>query len=264
LAKSYLIEGLKSLRLKYLRCALQKLAMFRVIPAVDLKDGRCVQLRQGREEAIILSLDNPVEVAKRWVKKGAKALHIIDLSGAFQGRLKHEDLILEIRKNLKCKIQVGGGIRSSELIERLLLNGIDRVIVGTMAVEKTREIKKLARNYPDRIMIALDSRSDRVVVKGWKELTRFTPAELASKYRSCDVSLLYTNVDVEGLMQGIEIEGIGRLIDSTSLPVYVAGGIACKEDVESIKKVGAAGVVIGSALYTGKLMLEDLLELEEG
>jgi len=238
--------------------------MFKVIPAVDLKDGKCVQLQQGKEDAVLVSLDNPVEIAEMWINKGAKVLHIIDLSGAFQGRLRHEDIILEIRNRLDCEIQVGGGIRNGELIENLISKGIDRVIVGTMAVEKMHEVKKLAKEYPGRIMVAVDAKKDKVVVKGWKEATQYSPAELAAKYEDCDVSLLYTNVDVEGLMSGVALEKISQLVESTTLPVYVAGGITTKDDVKNIKKAGAAGVVIGSALYTGKLNLEDLLDLEEG
>ncbi|AEA47782.1 1-(5-phosphoribosyl)-5-[(5-phosphoribosylamino)methylideneamino]imidazole-4-carboxamide isomerase [Archaeoglobus veneficus] len=237
--------------------------MFRVIPAVDLKDGKCVQLQQGKEDAVLVSLENPVEVAEMWVKKGARVLHVIDLSGAFGGRLRHEDIILEIRRRVKAEIQVGGGIRDTSVIKGLISAGIDRVIIGTMAVEKIEEVKTLASKYPGRIMVAIDSRKDKVVVRGWKEETAFTPVELARLYEDCDVSLLYTNVDVEGLMRGAAIEKVREVVEGTSLPVYVAGGITTRKDVEKIKKVGAAGVVIGSALYTGKVSLEELLELEE-
>ena len=237
--------------------------MFRVIPAVDLKDGKCVQLQQGKEDAVLVSLENPVEIAEMWVKRGARVLHIIDLSGAFGGKLKHEDLILEIRERVKAEIQVGGGIRDAKIVERLISAGIDRVIVGTMAVEKVGEVKELASSYPGRIMVAIDSRKDKVVVKAWKEETVFTPVELAKLYEDCDLSLLYTNVDVEGLMRGAAIEKVREVVEGTSLPVYVAGGITTRRDVEEIKKAGAVGVVIGSALYTGKLSLEDVLELEE-
>ncbi len=239
------------------------MSTFRIIPAVDLKDGRCVQLQQGKEDAVLVSLENPVEIAEMWVGRGARALHIIDLSGAFGGRLKHEDTIVEIRKKVKAEIQAGGGIRSGDIVERLISSGIDRVIVGTMAIENEEKVKELASTYPGRIMIAVDSRRDKVVVKGWKEETPFTPVDVAKIYEDCDVSLLYTNVDVEGLMRGAAIRKIRQIVESTSLPVCVAGGIATRNDVEEIKRTGAAGVVIGSALYTGKLSLEELLELEE-
>jgi len=237
--------------------------MFRVIPAVDLKDGRVVRLVQGREDAVTVQLDNPVEVAEMWVKKGAKVLHVIDLDGAFKGRLKHEDIILEIRKRLNVEIQLGGGIRNIETAKRLLEFGIDRIILGTIAVKNVKDVKKLAEEYPKRIMVAVDAKKDKVVVEGWKKSTDLTPLDVAKMYEDCEVSLLYTNVDVEGLVSGIVLDKIKDIVEKTNLPVYVAGGITTREDVVKIKKTGAVGVIIGSALYLGKLRLEDILDLEE-
>ncbi len=236
--------------------------MFKVIPAVDLKDGKCVQLRQGKEDDVIVSLEHPVDIALMWAEK-ARALHIIDLSGAFGGKLVHEDVIRQIRENVSCEIQVGGGIRSRDLIERLVSLGIDRVIVGTMAVENMDEVKNLARDHPGKIMVAVDAKMDKVVVKGWTEDTIYTPYELAEEYADLDVSFLYTNVDVEGLMGGIILDKIHKLVQSTTSPIYVAGGITTREDVINVKNTGVAGVVIGSALYTKKLEFDDLIGVEE-
>lgn len=236
--------------------------MFKVIPAVDLKDGKCIQLRQGNEDDVIISLEHPVDIALMWAEK-ARALHIIDLSGAFGGKLVHEEIIREIREKVSCEIQVGGGIRSREVIERLISLGIDRIIVGTMAVENMEEVKQLAQEYPDKIMVAVDAKMDRVVVKGWTEDTIYTPYELAEEYKDLDVSFLYTNVDVEGLMGGIVLDNIQKLVQSTKSPIYVAGGITTREDVINIKNTGVAGVVIGSALYTKKLEFGDLIDVEE-
>ncbi len=236
--------------------------MFRIIPAVDLKDGKVVRLRQGREDEVTVQVENPVEVAEMWVRRGARVLHVIDLDGAFRGRLKHEDTILEIRRRVRAEIQVGGGIRSLENARRLLEAGIDRVILGTIALRDVEGVKGLAERYPGRVMVAVDARRDRVVVEGWKKTTEFTPVQVAKMYEDCEVSLLYTNVDVEGLVSGIAIEKIRDLIERTDLPVYVAGGITSRDDVIRIREAGAVGVVIGSALYLGKLKLEDLLDLE--
>jgi phosphoribosylformimino-5-aminoimidazole carboxamide ribotide isomerase len=211
---------------------------------------------------VIIALDNPVEVARMWGGK-SKVLHIIDLSGAIGGKLVHEDIIAEIRENFSGEIQVGGGIRSREPIERLISIGIDRVIAGTMAVERMNEVKELAGKYPGKIMVALDAREDRVVVRGWSEKTAFSPQSLAKEYEDFDVSFLYTNVDVEGLMKGIVLEKIQNLVNLTVNPVYVAGGITTKDDVRNIKNSGAVGVIIGSALYTGKVKFDELIELEE-
>ncbi|AIY91237.1 1-(5-phosphoribosyl)-5-[(5-phosphoribosylamino)methylideneamino]imidazole-4-carboxamide isomerase [Geoglobus acetivorans] len=235
--------------------------MFRIIPAVDIKDGKCVQLRQGKEDDIIFESDDPVNVAEAWVERGAKILHVVDLSGSFKGRLVHEDLILKISE--LAEVQVGGGIRSIEVAKRLLDLGVERVIVGTMAIEMSDDVKSLADEYPERVMVAIDSRNGKVVVKGWKENTCLSPLEVMRMYSDFDVSFLFTNVDVEGLMKGIDENAIKLVVDAANRPVIVSGGITGIEDVKKVKNAGAAGVVIGSALYTGKLRLEDVLPLEE-
>lgn len=234
--------------------------MFEVIPAVDLKDGKCVQLQQGKASSVIVSIDDPVRIAESWVKKGAKVLHVIDLNGAFEGKLYHEDIILEIRERIDAKMQVGGGIRSVEIAEKLLEKGIDRVIVGTLAYEKPGEVISLAKKYPERVMVAIDSRKNRVVVKGWQKSTELSPVQFAKLYEGYDLSFLYTNVDVEGLMKGIDVSSVKEVVESVNLPVYVAGGISSVEDVEAVKNIGAKGVVIGSAIYTGKLDFEELIK----
>ncbi len=235
--------------------------MFRVIPAVDLKGGKVVRLVQGRREKVTVEIENPVEVARDWVRRGAKVLHVVDLDGAFEGKLFHEDVVVEIARF--AEVQVGGGIRDLRIAERLINRGVDRVIFGTLAVKDVEAVKRFAREYPKVVMVAIDSKGDRVVVEGWVRRTELTPLELAKVYEDCEVSILYTNVDVEGLVSGIEIEKIANVVENVSLPVYVAGGVSCLEDVKAIKRCGAKGVVIGSALYTGKLKLEDVLKVEE-
>ncbi len=234
--------------------------MFRVIPAVDLKDGKVVRLRQGREEDVTFQTENPVEVARQWVEMGAKVLHVIDLDGAFKGRLRHENIIREIAKMVE--VQVGGGIRSFDVAERLFNAGVDRVIFGTLAVERMDELRNFAAEWEGRVMIAIDARKDRVAVKGWKEVLELSPLDLARKYDDLKVSFLYTNIDVEGLVSGIEREKIHSIVKSLQNPVYVAGGITSLEDIRFAKKCGAAGVVIGSALYTKKLKFEDAIKVE--
>ena len=237
--------------------------MFRVIPAVDLKDGKVVRLRQGVEDQVTVEIENPIEIAKNWVERGAKVLHVIDLDGAFRGKLRHEDVILRIRDETNVEIQLGGGIRDLNLAKRLLDLGIDRIILGTLAVKRLEEVKAFANENPARVMIAIDTKRDRVVVEGWKSSTEFTPYDLARLYEGCEVSLLYTNVDVEGLVSGIDLGKIRDVVENTNLPVFVAGGITTREDVVRVKKTGAVGVVIGSAFYTGKLRFEEVRDLEE-
>jgi len=145
----------------------------------------------------------------------------------------------------------------------LLNAGVERVIFGTLAVKNVKAVKRFAEEYPKRVMVAVDSKKGKVVVEGWVKKTELTPIEVAKLYEDCEVSLLYTNVDVEGLVSGVELEKIREVVEGTSLPVYVAGGISSLDDVRAIKRCGAVGVVIGSALYTGKVKLEELLGEEE-
>lgn len=234
--------------------------MFRIIPAIDLKGGKVVRLRQGKENEVTFSSENPLKVAESWVEKGAKVLHVVDLDGAFQGRLRHEEIIREIA-SLGVEVQVGGGIRSFETAERLLELGVERVIFGTLAVEKVEEVKGFAENWKNRVMIAIDSRKGRVAVKGWKEVTHLTPMELVNLYRDCEVSFLYTNIDVEGLVKGIEREKL-EFLRGLRKRFQVAGGISSLEDIAFVKSLGASGAILGSALYMGKIKFEDALKFE--
>lgn len=234
--------------------------MFRVIPAVDLKDGKVVRLRQGKENEVTFEAENPVEVAKNWVENGAKVLHVIDLDGAFQGKMRHENIIAEIASF--AEVQVGGGIRDFKVAERLLDLGVERVIFGTLAVEKVDEVREFAESWERRVMIAIDSKKGKAAVKGWKETASLTPIQLAKIYDDLKVSFLYTNIDVEGLVSGIEREKIAEVVKALRNPVYVAGGITSVEDVRFVKRAGAAGVVIGSALYTKKLKFEEAIKVE--
>ncbi|MCX8172360.1 MAG: 1-(5-phosphoribosyl)-5-[(5-phosphoribosylamino)methylideneamino]imidazole-4-carboxamide isomerase [Archaeoglobaceae archaeon] len=238
--------------------------MFRVIPAVDLKDGKVVRLRQGKEEEITFSIEHPIEVAKNWIEQGARVLHVVDLDGAFSGRLRHEDFIARII-SLGTEVQVGGGIRNFEIAERLLKLGATRVIFGTIAVEKVEEVRKFAKKWENRVMIAVDVKEGKIAVRGWKEKTSLEPLEFIRLYDDLNLSFLYTNIDVEGLVSGIEREKI-KFLRQIANPFYVAGGISSLEDIAFIKSLGARGVIVGSALYTGKIKLREALkfEYEEG
>jgi phosphoribosylformimino-5-aminoimidazole carboxamide ribotide isomerase len=234
--------------------------MFRVIPAVDIKDGKVVRLRQGRENEITFEAENPVRVAKNWIERGAKVLHVIDLDGAFQGKLRHEREIREII-SLGAEVHVGGGIRSLDLAEKLLNFGARRVILGTIAFERVGEVRKFAEQWKDRVIIAIDTKQGKVAVRGWKEKTEITPLEFARIYEDCEVSFLYTNIDIEGLAMGINRENL-EFLRKIKRPFYVAGGISSIEDILFIKKLGARGAILGSALYMGKIKLEEALRLE--
>lgn len=244
---------------------------FELIPAIDLRGGRCVQLRQGKkEDEIFASAENPVEIARGWVIQGARRLHVIDLDGAFQEEKNNLGVIKKIADaegvREKAKIQVGGGIRSYETAVELLETGIDRIIFGTVALKSPHLIEQVANAFsPERVMVALDARKGKVAIDGWQEVTGVNATEAAKQVERLGAgSLLFTNIDVEGLMEGVDQEIIAEFVSSVSIPVVIAGGVSSVEDIGKIKDAGASGVVMGSALYKGKLDFNELLRRRQG
>lgn len=244
---------------------------FELIPAIDLRGGRCVQLRQGKkEDEIFASAENPVEIARGWVIQGARRLHVIDLDGAFQEEKNNLGVIKKIADaegvREKAKIQVGGGIRSYETAVELLETGIDRIIFGTVALKSPHLIEQVANAFsPERVMVALDARKGKVAIDGWQEVTGVDATEAAKQVERIGAgSLLFTNIDVEGLMEGVDQEIIAEFVSSVSIPVVIAGGVSSVEDIGKIKDAGASGVVMGSALYKGKLDFNELLRRRQG
>lgn len=244
---------------------------FELIPAIDLKGGRCVQLRQGKkEDEIFASAENPVEIARGWVIQGARRLHVIDLDGAFQEEKNNLGVIKKIADvegvREKAKIQVGGGIRSYETAVELLETGIDRIIFGTVALKSPHLIEQVANAFsPERVMVALDARKGKVAIDGWREVTGVDATEAAKQVERLGAgSLLFTNIDVEGLMEGVDQEIIAEFVSSVSIPVVIAGGVSSVEDIGKIKDAGASGVVMGSALYKGKIDFNELLRRRQG
>jgi phosphoribosylformimino-5-aminoimidazole carboxamide ribotide isomerase len=238
---------------------------FEVIPAVDLRDGKCVQLVQGVPGSEIISLDDPFAVALDWIDKGAKTLHLVDLDGAIEGKRKNAPIVEKIIKACKEKgvsIQVGGGIRNFEDAAALLKLGVSRVILGTAALQDPELVKLLADAFGKEFLtVALDAKNGKISIKGWTEECTQTPVEMGRKFEELGAgSLLFTNIDTEGLMQGVNPIPTKELVESVSIPVIASGGVSSLQDLRVLKETGAAGVVIGSALYTGKFTLEDAIE----
>lgn len=232
-----------------------------VIPALDLKDKKCVRLAQGDPRKKTIELENPLEIARRWESLGAPRLHLVDLDGAIGGVRKNEQIVKEIIRELAIPVQFGGGIRSIEDARLFLDLGAEKVILGTIAIQEPEVIERLTEKYGrERIIVALDSRSGRVVVKGWTEKTEVKAVEIVEKFEKSASEVLFTNVNVEGMMQGIDERVVKEMVDSTSLGVLISGGITSLGDIEKIEKLGAKGVVIGSALYKGKIDFRDALK----
>ncbi len=236
---------------------------FEAIPAVDLKGGKCVQLVQGMPGTETISLDDPVGVAKRWVGEGAKRLHLVDLDGAFEGQRKNAHLVKQIVEVCAIQIQVGGGIRSYEDAASLLDMGVDRIILGTAAMNDQALVKRLIGDFGgERIMAALDTRNNEVVIEGWKRGAGVNPIALGTQMEELGVgSILFTNVNVEGLLRGVDLEPIRALVQAVRIPVVASGGVTSLNDLTAIKDAGAAGAVVGTALYKGNFTLRETIEV---
>jgi len=236
---------------------------FEVIPAVDLKGGKCVQLVQGIPGTETISLDDPVGVAKRWVGEGARRLHLVDLDGAFEGQRKNAHLVKQIAEVCAIPIQVGGGIRSYEDAASLLDMGVDRIIMGTAAMNDQTLVKRLIGDFGgERIMVALDTRNNEVVIEGWKRGAGVNPITFGTQMKELSVgSILFTNVNVEGLLHGVDLEPIRALVQAVRIPVVASGGVTSLNDLTAIKDAGAAGAVVGTALYKGNFTLRETIEV---
>lgn len=235
---------------------------FNVIPAIDLKGGKCVQLVQGVPGTEMVSIDDAVEVAAGWVGQGAKTLHIIDLDGAFSGSRKNAYIMEEIVSKFDVDVQVGGGIRDYETAKYLLGLGIDRVILGTAAIKNPDLVRQLADEFgSESVMVSLDSKHGEVVIEGWTESSGKTTNDMGQFFSKIGAgSILYTNVDVEGLLKGVNEDPVRSLVNSVTIPVIASGGVTTIDDLVKIKKTGAAGVVVGSAIYKGLFTLREAID----
>lgn len=241
------------------------LMTFDLFPAVDLRGGRCVQLVQGVPGSEVVSLDDPLAQARRWVDAGARVLHIIDLDGAIQGVRENASIIERIVESLDLFVQVGGGIRTRRDVESLLGLGVDRVILGTAALEDPALVESLSAEYGrERIMVALDVRKGLVTTEGWQRTLEERAVGLGRLFQERGAgSILFTNIDTEGQLRGIDPVPTRELVDSLDIPVIAAGGVTTIEDILALRDAGAAGAVVGTAIYTGKLDFKDaLLALE--
>lgn len=234
----------------------------KIFPAVDVLAGNCVQLVQG-ESSTATVYGSPLENANRWIREGAENLHIVNLDGAFSKAGKNAEVISEIVRETDAFIQVGGGIRSLEDAGNWLSLDVDRIILSTFATKNPNALKTLADEFgSDRIMAGVDARAGEIAVAGWLE-TFGDYIKWAKKFEELGAgSLLFTNVDVEGLESGVDPIPVKNLIDEVSIPVVVAGGVSTPLDVKILKELGAAGCILGSALYSGKITLKDALEAE--
>ena len=232
----------------------------KIIPAIDLKNGKCVRLVQGRKEDQTIFSENPVAVAKKWADAGAELIHVIDLDGAFEKSPQHIDAIKKILEAVDTPIQLGGGIRNEQTVRMYLELGIKRVIVGTEAIRNPEFVKKICKTFPDQIVVGIDARKGFVAIEGWTRTTKITAIELAKQFEDCGVAAInFTDIHRDGMQTGPNIEETRKLAEAVAVPVVASGGVATMEDIKNIlplKSVGVVGVITGKALYTGTLDLE--------
>ena len=229
-----------------------------LIPAIDLKDGKCVRLRQGRMEDSTVFSDDPVAMAARWVEAGARRLHLVDLNGAFAGQPVNAQVIRRIVQTFPdLPIQVGGGIRDQQTVETYLDAGVQFVIIGTKAVQEPGFINDLCAEYPGHIIVGLDAKDGRVAVDGWSKLSKHDVIDLARIFERYGVeAIVYTDISRDGMMQGVNVAATVAMAEASSIPVIASGGITNMDDIKALFAVanrGIEGAITGRAIYEGTL-----------
>jgi phosphoribosylformimino-5-aminoimidazole carboxamide ribotide isomerase len=239
-----------------------------IIPAVDIRQGRCVRLLQGREDAETVYSADPAAMALRWQNLGAPRIHVVDLDGAFAKGPKNTAAIEKILATVTVPVQVGGGVRNLATMERLFAMGVGRVIVGTEAHKNPGWVKAACEKYPGRVVIGIDAKGGKVAIEGWTEATGATALELARAYAGLSVGAInFTDIQRDGMRTGVNIEATRELALSTDIPVVASGGVATIEDIKALLplvKDGVAGVITGKAVYEGTLDLAEAIALARG
>ncbi|MFT3928863.1 MAG: 1-(5-phosphoribosyl)-5-[(5-phosphoribosylamino)methylideneamino]imidazole-4-carboxamide isomerase [Spongiibacteraceae bacterium] len=233
-----------------------------VIPAIDLKDGKCVRLRQGLMDDSTVYGDDPVSMAQRWVDAGARRLHLVDLNGAFAGTPVNGEAVTAIAKKFpKLPIQIGGGIRSIEIIEQYLNAGVSYVIIGTKAVKEPQFIAEVCKKFPNRIIVGIDAKNGLVATDGWAEVSSVKATDLAKRFEQDGVTaIVYTDISRDGMMQGVNVEATVALAEASTIPVIASGGVTNMNDIRALKAVAAKGIL---GAITGRAIYENTLNLTE-
>lgn len=232
----------------------------RIYPAIDIKDGKCVRLLQGRFSDVTVYGDSPADMAQKWESLGGEFIHVVDLDGALKGAGVNADCIREICARVSVPVQTGGGIRAMEDIESRLNIGVNRVIIGTKAVSDSEFVKKAVDKYGEKIVIGIDAKDGRVAIEGWEKTSDFTAVEFALKMRSLGVkTIVYTDIATDGTLKGPNIAAMAEMVDGTGLDVIASGGVGRLEHIVSLAATGVEGVIVGRALYTGDVSLTEAI-----
>ncbi len=235
-----------------------------IIPAIDLKEGKCVRLEQGLMDKATIYSEDPATTARHWELQGAELLHVVDLDGAFAGAPKNLDAIKSIRAAVKMPIEAGGGIRDIATVRTLVSIGIDRVILGTAAIKNPAFVQDACREFPGRIIAGIDAKDGLVAIKGWAEVTEVRAVDLALQMQEFGViAIIYTDIRRDGMLSGPNVEATKSLAEALRIPVIASGGVSSMKDIVNLLKVrcnGVSGVITGKAIYSGSLNLREAIQ----
>ena len=234
-------------------------------PAIDMKNGQCVRLRQGAFKDITIYSDAPEKVAAHWQEKGASFLHLVDLDGALAGYSDNEEVIRRIADTVSIPIEIGGGIRSGEAVERMLGLGVRRVIIGTKAVEHPEFLRDMVRTFGEEAIVAgVDAKDGMVAVEGWEKVSSLTARDLCLTMKEYGVRhIVYTDISRDGMLSGPNVEATRKLTEETGLDIIASGGVSCMEDLKCLHEAGIRGAIIGKALYENRIDLAEAVRLYE-
>lgn len=235
---------------------------------MDIKDGKCVRLLQGRFDSVTIYSHNPAEMAKNWQKKGAERIHVVDLDGSLAGSPRNREVIREIVQSVGVPIQVGGGIRDLKTVESYLRMGVARIILGTAAMKDRRFFLEACRSFPGRIILGIDARDGKAAVEAWTEATGESVVDVAKSYEVAGLdAIIYTDIGRDGMERGVNVEATMSLAKSVRVPIIASGGVSSLKDIVKlleVEKSGVVGVIIGKALYTGAISLDEAISLGRG
>ncbi len=237
-------------------------------PAIDLQEGKCIRLKKGILTELTVYNNNPVKQAQKFYESGSSWIHIVDIDGAFKGKSVNQDIIFKIKKNVNCKLQVGGGIRNIKIAEKYFENNIDRIVLGTIAIQNKNLVKEMCKFFPGRVAVGIDAKKGKVAINGWSKTSKISFLDLAKSYEDVGVSVvIFTDIDKDGVLEGVNIKQINELISSTSLKVISSGGVSSLENLKKIKEIKSTnliGVISGRAIYEKRFSVKEAVELIEG
>jgi phosphoribosylformimino-5-aminoimidazole carboxamide ribotide isomerase len=239
-----------------------------IIPAIDLKDGRCVRLVQGEMDKETIYFENPLDAAQHWLAEGATFIHVVDLNGAVEGRPVHTQEIEAICKQSGLSVELGGGLRSIVAVEAALDLGVRRVVIGTAAYDNEDFLRAACNRFPGKVVVGIDARRGKVAVKGWKEITPMDAVELAKRCEGDGVSrIIYTDISRDGTREGVNVDETLKIARSVKIPIVASGGVATLDDIRKLlplEKDGVEGVIVGKALYSEAFTLRSAIKLATG